>query len=263
MSERTQKRLSSMGAAALVGRLFLRVMLGRRLFWGLMLAACLPVGLALFLRLSKGNCGCGDFADLLAHLVLQFFGLGLPLLLAVAAIRDDREDKTLIYLWTRPVSRWALVFGKVMAAALVGCGLMLASAAAAGGVLLLGCGQGAEHAGIVMGRGLLAVGLAGLVYTPLFAMVAAIFRKPMVPAIILAFGWEVVVANLPGGFPRVTLMYYLKSFLGLGPDAKGMLSMFVESLNPAPTLLALLVLSAASLVFTLVTLGLATRRELN
>ena len=262
MSEQAQKRLSSLGAAALVGRLFLRVLLGRRLIWGLMLAACLPLGLALYLRLSKGACGSGDLADLLAHLVLQFFGLGLPLLLAVAAVRDDREDKTLIYLWTRPVSRWALVFGKVLAAAMVGCGLMLASSAAAGLVLLVGCGQGAEFGGIVMGRGLLAVGLAGLVYTPLFAMVAVIFRKPMVPAIILAFGWEVVVANLPGGFPRVTLMYYLKSILGLGPDATGVLSMFVESVNPASTSLALLVLIVAGLVFFLVTLGLATRKEM-
>ncbi|RME25189.1 MAG: hypothetical protein D6806_08340, partial [Deltaproteobacteria bacterium] len=70
-------------------------------------------------------------------------------------------------------------------------------------------------------------------YTGIFGLAGMVLPRPLVLSIIFALGWEVVCSNLPGGIPRFTLMYYLKSLLGLRPEAGGVLGVVLPPMDPA------------------------------
>lgn len=262
--EALQRRrpLSALAAGALLGRLFFRQTLGRRrsLWIGLVLLAVL--GVALWGRTVHGEGGQGFFLEMSVNVLLQFLALGVPLYLGVSAVRDEVEDRTLVYLLARPVERWAILAGKLAAVvAVVSLGLGLLAA-----LMYLVAVSADGLAGLAAGLPLLArvagvLTLGCLAYTGLFGLCGVLFRHPMIPALVVAFGWEGAVSNLPGAFPRMTLMYYLKSLLGLGPEAQGLLALLLppEALAPWPLALAVLV-GAAGLLFGLA-IGLGARKE--
>ena len=75
------------------------------------------VGLAIGLAI-----GLGDVTDRLdaSTNMINAFGLSLyvpvvTLVFASAALGDPAEDGTLVYLWLRPVPRWQIVAGTVLA----------------------------------------------------------------------------------------------------------------------------------------------------
>jgi hypothetical protein len=67
--------------------------------------------------------------------------------------------------------------------------------------------------------GLLAIGTAA--YSSIFAAIGTVFRRPLLIGVLVAFGWEVIVSNVPGVIPSVTVMYYLRS-------------LFVAAFGPLP-----------------------------
>ena len=71
------------------------------------------------------------------------FGLVLPVVALVfggAAIGDLRDDKTLVYLWLRPMDRWPIVVGAALAAATLAAPITLISIVLA--AILTGAGNG-------------------------------------------------------------------------------------------------------------------------
>jgi hypothetical protein len=83
----------------------------------------------------------------------------------------------------------------------------------------------------------------------------------MILAILIGFGWEAVVSNLPGAFPKLTLLYYLKSLLGLGPEASGMMSLLIPPIDPAPFTTAFTVLVVATVLLFTAALTIGSRKE--
>ncbi len=249
-------------AGWLVGRLFLRVTLGRRRTRWLALALLVPLGAAVWWRLAEGGDGLGFVVELCVNLLLQVMVLGLALYLGVAAVRDEVEDRTLTYLFCRPLGRWVVVGAKILAVAVwIAAGLVAAllvvypiAVSAQGAAALL---SGLDTLGVAAG----ALLLASLAYTSLFALFGVVLRRPMIPALLVAFGWEGLAANLPGGFPRASLMFYVKSLLGLGPEASGLLSMLLPTEAPASPATALAVLLGATLLFAGAAMIVGARRE--
>ncbi|MBN2496273.1 MAG: ABC transporter permease [Deltaproteobacteria bacterium] len=258
--EREPRKLpSSATAGLLMARLFLRVALAqRRTIWiGLLLAV--PVGLAVWWRCTDGAGGQGFFVEMVVGVFLQFFCLGLPLYLGIAAVRDEIEDRTLVYLLARPVRRWVVLGGKVAAV-----GVAISAAMALDVVLVFGIAASAPGAGPGLGMLLTALGvvvLACIVYTGAFCLLGVAFRRPMIPAIIGAFGWEGVLSNMPGAFPKLTLMYYLKSLLGLGPQSSGLLALLVSTAPPASAARSLWVLFLVGGIFFAAAMIIGSRRE--
>jgi ABC-2 type transport system permease protein len=252
----------ALGAGWLLARLFLRLALGRRRSLWLGLALLVPVGLAVWWRLADSGSGLGFFLELSVNVLLQFYVLGLCLYLGVAAVRDEVEDRTIVYLFARPISRWVILAAK-FAAVVVSVFAALALVA----ILIFLVAVSADGwAGLSAGVGRLAqvglcLALACLAYTALFGLVGVLFTRPMIPAILLAFGWEGLAANLPGGFPRASLMFYIKSLLGLGPESSGLLSLLIPSIPPASLSTAAAVLLGAAATMLAIALGLGGRKE--
>ena len=133
-----------------------------------------------------------------------------------ALIADEVEDKTITYLFTRPVSRGAVLFGKYLGY-LVCSGLVVLPSVMLVYFLvvpLFGGGIGANFPALVTDIGLLGLGLA--VYGALFALVGAWFRHPLLTGLVFVFGWEPIVVFVPGYMKNLTIAYYLH---GLVPHA--------------------------------------------
>lgn len=140
-----------------------------------------------------------------------FYGTGI--------VADEVDDRTITYLFTRPIPRGAVVAGKYLAY-LVCTGLVvlpsvvlvyftLVPVAEIGGTVLL----------LIKDLGVLAIGLA--VYGALFALIGAVVRRPLVIGLIFAFGWEPLALILPGYLRRATVAYYVQALVPHTPPSDG------------------------------------------
>lgn len=146
-------------------------------------------------------------------LYLRFIVPVLGAFYGTALVSDEVEDKTITYLFTRPIPRGSIVVGKYLA--YLACTVFVVLPSAMGVYLLMipiGGGSVGEHfPALVMDLGLLAAGLA--VYGAVFAYVGARAPRPLVAGLVLVFGWEQLALIIPGYFRRFTVAYYLQSLV--------------------------------------------------
>ena len=147
---------------------------------------------------------------------LRFTVPVLGVFYGTALIADEVEDKTLTYLFTRPVSRGAVLFGKYLGYLICTSLVVLPSVVLVYFIVvpLLGGRIGEHFPSLVIDLGLLGLGLA--VYGSLFALVGAWFKHPLLTGLVFVFGWEPVATVIPGYMKNFTVAYYLQ---GLVPHA--------------------------------------------
>lgn len=129
-----------------------------------------------------------------------------------ALMADEVEDKTITYLFTRPVRRGAVLFGKYLA--YLGCTVFVVLPSVMLVYLLIVPMQGSlggSFIDLVKDLALLALGLA--VYGALFAFVGAKFKRPLLVGLIFIFGWEQAAMAFPGYLKKFTIAYYLQALV--------------------------------------------------
>lgn len=139
----------------------------------------------------------------------------LAIFYGTSLIADEVDDKTITYLFTRPVPRGAVLVGKYLAYLI--CTLCVVLPAVILVWLLItpiGGRLGDSFVDLILDLVVLVAGLA--VYGAVFALVGATVKRPLVFGLVFVFGWEVLVLALPGAFKRFTVAYYLQ---GLVPHA--------------------------------------------
>jgi ABC-type transport system involved in multi-copper enzyme maturation permease subunit len=130
-------------------------------------------------------------------------------------IADEVDDKTITYLFTRPIPRGAVVLGKYLAFLVCTVFVVLPSVVLVWLLIVpIGGSLGAGFVDLVKDLGLLALGLA--IYGAVFAMIGAALKRPLLVGLALVFVWEPVVMALPGYLKLYTVAYYLQ---GLVPHA--------------------------------------------
>src|SRR5687767_8601855 len=138
---------------------------------------------------------------------LRFTVPVLGIFYGTSLIADEVEDKTITYLFTRPIRRSAVLIGKYLAY-LVCTTLVVLPGVMLVYFLIVPFGQiGASFTMLLTDLALLAVGLAA--YGGLFALVGTVMKRPLVVGLVFAFGWEQFAMLMPGYVRRFTLMYYI------------------------------------------------------
>ncbi|MBW1809488.1 MAG: ABC transporter permease [Deltaproteobacteria bacterium] len=252
----------SLSSLWLVSRLFFRVNLGRKRIIWIAVLMLVPIGLAVFWRIAEDGIGLAFFTEMTVNVFLQFFALGLPLYLGVSAVRDEIEDKTIVYLFARPVHRAIILGGKMISVALVVSFVLVLDLVIVYAIVVSADGIGAlgtELTRLLISAGTLCA--AVIVYTAVFSLFGVLLNRPMILAMMFGLGWEMAVSNLPGAFPRLTLMYYLKSLLGLGPETTGMLSVLIPPIPPASTAQALEILAVMTVLLFSAAFYIGSRKE--
>lgn len=113
MSGAGQKIPTAIGAVREVAGLTLRRVSRGRTLWVAGIIAVVPVVFGALLR-SVGT--RGNLTDELLSFQLLVLAV-LPPMFIASSIGEEIEDRTITYLWSRPIPRWAVVVGKLLALA--------------------------------------------------------------------------------------------------------------------------------------------------
>ncbi|MGH9348967.1 MAG: ABC transporter permease [Vicinamibacterales bacterium] len=194
--------------------------------------------------------GAAMFGMLIWLLFVRFIVPVLGVFYGTALVADEVEDKTITYLFTRPIQRGAVLVGKYLAY-LVCTALVVLPSVMIVYFMLVPFGEIPASFGLlVKDLGILAIGLA--VYGALFALTGAVLKRPLVVGLIFAFGWEQVALLMPGYLKRFTLAYYVQALVPHAMPADGpaglLQSVFREVPSAGTALFWLFVALAASLV---------------
>ncbi len=125
---------------------------------------------------------------------------------------DEVEDKTITYLFTRPIRRGAVLVGKYLAYLACTVFVVLPSVMLVYLLIVPMRGSlGGSFIDLLKDLALLALGLA--VYGALFAFVGAKFKRPLLIGLIFIFGWEQAALAFPGYLKKFTVAYYLQALV--------------------------------------------------
>src|SRR5690349_14503801 len=157
--------------------------------------------------------GAAIFGIMIWLLYVRFIVPVLGVFYGTALIADEVDDKTITYLFTRPIPRGAVLLGKYLAYLACTTLLILPSVVLVYFVVvpLGGGGIGRSFPVLLGDLGMLAAGLAA--YGAVFAAVGARLKRPLVIGLVFAFGWEPGVLLFPGYLKRLTVAYYLQALV--------------------------------------------------
>ena len=158
--------------------------------------------------------GPSIFGLMMWFLFLRFIVPVLGIFYGTSLMADEVEDKTITYLFTRPIPAVGRADRQVPGLP----GLDRADRAALGDAGLLpgrarlaGAPSPATFPTLLRDLALLAIGLA--VYGALFAAVGAWIKRPVLVGLFFAFGWENFALALPGYMKRFTVAFYTQSLV--------------------------------------------------
>lgn len=195
--------------------------------------------------------GQSIFGLLLWFLFLRFIVPILGIFYGTSLIADEIEDKTITYLFTRPISRSAVLLGKFLAY-IASTVLIVLPAVMVIYFLVVPIGGGgiaSAFPDLLRNLLLLAVGLC--VYGGLFAAVGAWIKRPVLFGLFFAFGWENFALALPGYLKHFTLAFYVQGLVQTAMPGDSLIStlqsFFREAVSPGEALVTLGGILAVSL----------------
>jgi ABC-2 type transport system permease protein len=223
----------------------------RTIFMALVVAA--PVLIALFVRLlvalgapifQSGRPGTNSpihmtgpaiFGMVIWGMYLRFIVPVLGVFYGTSLIADEIEDKTITYLFTRPIPRGAVLMGKYLAYLACTVFVVLPSVVLVYLLVVPIRGSlGSSFPDLLKDLLLLALGLA--VYGAVFAFVGAKFKRPLLVGLIFVFGWEQAALAFPGYLKQFTVMFYLQSIVPHAMPADGVISLIQGLFRETPSL---------------------------
>ncbi|NTV81085.1 MAG: ABC transporter permease subunit, partial [Candidatus Aminicenantes bacterium] len=175
------------------------------------LLGLIPVALAVVARVFlRGR--SGDMAavstEILMVFFLQFYIIILALFYGTSIAAEEVENRTLVYLITRPVPKPAIVLGKFAAyTALMGGMTALGLAASFFILNAARLGDAALWATFFRYLGVLVLGV--LAYTAFFAFLGTVLKRAIILGLVFGFGWETAIQYFPGSTQRFSIVHYL------------------------------------------------------
>jgi ABC-2 type transport system permease protein len=264
---------SVLASAARVFDLSLGQMLWSRrsVFLGVLLGG--PVVLAVVLRIVDTLHASGFhvngaqiggpaiFGMMVWLMYIRFIVPVLGVFYGTALIADEVDDKTITYLFTRPIPRSSVLLGKYLAYLVCTILLVLPSVMLVYFLIVpTGGGRVAEaFPSLVADLGMLAVGLAA--YGAVFALVGTRLKRPLVVGLVFAFGWEPAVLLFPGYLKRLTVAYYMQALVKHEMPQDSPVSMLLQIFHEVPSVWVSLVCLSVIVGVTLWLAGIAVEQR--
>jgi ABC-type transport system involved in multi-copper enzyme maturation permease subunit len=204
--------------------------------------------------------GAGMFGTMIGALYLRFIIPALGVFYGTALIADEVEDKTITYLFTRPIARGSIVLGKYLAYVVCATSVVLPSVTVAFLFVVPFRDMAGAFGPLITNLGVLVIGLAA--YGALFVLAGVALKRPLVGGLVFAFGWEPIALVMPGYLKYLTIVYYLQALAPQAMPAEETLSLLQAAPRDAPSavtsLLCLVFILAAALIVAMRTVE---RRE--
>ncbi len=203
--------------------------------------------------------GAGIFGMMIWVLFVRFIVPVLGVFYGTALIADEVEDKTLTYLFARPIQRGAVLIGKYLAYLVCTALVVLPSVMIVYFLLVPFDEIGGSFIPLVKDLGILAIGLA--VYGALFALLGALLKRPLLVGLVFAFGWEQVALLVPGYLRRFTVAYYLQALVPHAMPSDGAISILETVFREVPSPITCLFWLFAGLAVSLYLAARAVERR--
>ncbi|MFL5340488.1 MAG: ABC transporter permease [Gemmataceae bacterium] len=178
----------------------------------------------------------------------------LTLSFATDALGGERENRTLTWLFTRPLPKPSVYLAKYVAALPWCIGFNVLGFAAI-------CLAAGEPGRLALRLFWPAVIWGSIAYAALFHLIAATFRRPAVVGLIYSFFFETLVGDLPGDLKRMSLSFYIRSLMFDSISGLGASSDQFTVYNPVGGWTAWGVLAGAAVTFTLIGMIVFSRTE--
>jgi ABC-2 type transport system permease protein len=204
-----------------------------------------PVVLAIIVRLLQASGipalrvnnarvgGAAMFGMMIWVLFVRFIVPVLGVFYGTSLVADEVEDKTITYLFTRPIQRGAVLMGKYLAYLVCTALVVLPSVMIVYFMIVPFSEVPATFGMLVKDLGILAIGLA--VYGALFALIGAVLKRPLVIGLVFAFGWEQMALLMPGYLRRFTLAHYVQALVPHAMPSDGPASLLQAVFRDVPS----------------------------
>lgn len=148
---------------------------------------------------------------------------------------DEVEDKTITYLFVRPIRRGAVLLGKYLAYLVCTVFVVLPSVVLVYLLIVpINGSLGGSFIDLLKDLVLLAMGLA--VYGAVFSFIGAKLKRPLLIGLIFIFGWEPAAMAFPGYMKRFTVSYYIQGLVPHAIPNTGIVSAIQSMFREIPTL---------------------------
>lgn len=197
--------------ATLAGVTLRRLLRGRAI-WVVLLIAVLPILYATATS-SFGDRGDADFESIA---IVQMIVMALlPSVFVASSIGEEIEDRTTAYLWSRPIARWTIVAGKLVALAPLAAALTLAGWIGAHLIALATPPPLASTLGFAAGAVALSGAAAGV------ALVVPRHGMGLSLAYLVLF--DQVLGNIPASLRTISMNHQVQLLAGTAPDAPNLI----------------------------------------
>ncbi|PID38548.1 MAG: hypothetical protein CSA65_07105 [Proteobacteria bacterium] len=174
----------------------------------------LPV-LATIVGVLSGRNGAAFFEKVLA-LYLSYL---VPLVLALfssQSVAEEVQGRTITYLWSRPIARWALPVGKYLGTVAVTGGLMLLSLVACYLVAMIPAGGSVFSELPLLALGLTALGVGTLYFAAVASAFGALVTSfPFALMLLYVLAIDIGMGFVPGLLRVVAMTVHLRAIAGL------------------------------------------------
>ena len=146
---------------------------------------------------------------------------------------DEVEDKTITYLFVRPIRRGAVLLGKYLAYVVCTVFVVLPSVVIVYLLIVpINGSLGESFIDLLKDLALLALGLA--VYGAVFSFIGAKLKRPLLVGLMFIFGWEPAAMAFPGYMKRFTVSYYVQGLVPHAIPNTGVVSAFQNMFREIP-----------------------------
>ncbi|HRI43257.1 MAG TPA: ABC transporter permease [Fimbriimonadaceae bacterium] len=144
----------------------------------------------------------------LVSLTLVFKVLALAsAIYSTSVIGREVEQRTIVYLLTRPVPRWMIILSRFLASSIV---VTLIGVLSVIGVSLAAY-RGEAFANEMLWRDMGALAVGAFAYGALFVLISLMVNRAMLVCLLYTFGWELLVPNLKGDAAALSVFNYLEA----------------------------------------------------
>jgi len=164
----------------------------RLIIWVLLALGGAGVGLMWVDYSNKGSLQ-DAYSQVASFMVFRLLALA-SVIISSTVISADVEQKTIVYLLTRPIPRWNLLLGRYLGSVTIVAffGILFAIFTS------LGVYKGEFLHNPSLWPTCLAAILGAFAYGALFVFFSLILNKSILVGLLFAFGWETAIPNLPG-----------------------------------------------------------------
>ena len=243
----------------------------RTIFMGLIVGVPVLIALVLRLLFSLGApsprvngtemAGSAIFGLMIWIFYLRFIVPVLGVFYGTSLIADEVEDRTITYLFTRPIPRGSVLLGKYFA--YLACTVLVVLPSVIIVYLCIAPVRGSlagSFIDLIKDLVLLGIGLAA--YGAVFAFIGAKFKRPLLIGLVFIFGWEQAALAFPGYLKQFTVAYYLQALVPHAMPNDGIVSLVQSIFRQTPSLgTAIVALAVIVVGFLALAASTVERRE--